>query len=268
MKYDRIGKTYNSTRIPDERITRRILNYLKLPKNSKVLDVGAGTGNYSYEIAKAGFKVTAVEPSETMRKQAKQHDNLEWISAFAEDLPFNNNAFDGLVCTLATHHFSNLELSFREMDRVVKDEGKLIIFTADPRICLDTCWIADYFREIVLESCKSQPDLKKFKELFEENTTRKTEVYSFPLPHNLKDKFFFSGWRTPEAYLDELYRAGISSLATAPKEKVEENVLRLKDDLTTGWFQEKYGDLLDLTEYDCGYFFLVGNPRVSDNRLT
>jgi ubiquinone/menaquinone biosynthesis C-methylase UbiE len=258
MKYDQIGKTYNHTRVPDERITNCIVSHLNLPLDSKVLDVGAGTGNYTYELAKLGFKVTALEPSETMRNQAKQHENLDWLPGFAEELPFNDNSFDGLICTLATHHFSNLSLCFQEMDRVVKEQGKIVIFSADPRICLDTCWITDYFKEIVEESCKSQPKLDEFKDLFEVSTRRKAAVHPFLLPHNLDDKFFFSGWRNPRAYLDEIYHAGISSLATAPKELVENNVERLNADLTSGKFYTKYGDQLDLMEYDCGYFFLVG----------
>jgi ubiquinone/menaquinone biosynthesis C-methylase UbiE len=258
MKYDEIGKTYNQTRTADERITNKIITYLNLPKDSKVLDVGAGTGNYSYELANAGFKVTAVEPSDIMRNQAKQHQNLVWLSGVAEQLPFENNEFDGLICTLATHHFSDLELSFREMNRVVRDEGRIVIFSADPRICLNTCWISKYFRDIVNDSCKTLPEIDEFKRLFELNTSRKAELYPFLLPCNLKDKFFFSGWRNPEAYLDESFRAGISSFAAAPTELVNENIKKLQDDLTSGRFQKLYGDIFELTEYDCGYFFLVG----------
>lgn len=215
MKYDRIGKTYNNTRMPDQRITERIkriteriISYLNQAPGSQIIDIGAGTGNYSYELAKNGFEVIAVELSETMRNQGKQHKNLKWIAGTAEELPIEDNSVDGVICTLAIHHFTNLVLSFREMARVVKKHGKIIIFTADPRTVSDSCWIAEYFREIVEQSCNDQPDLQLFKQLFEENSGRTANIYPFPLPHDLKDKFFFSGWRTLELYLDDVYRSG------------------------------------------------------------
>ena len=47
MGYDSIGKTYTRTRHADPRITRAILDALDLPSGSRVVDVGAGTGNDS-----------------------------------------------------------------------------------------------------------------------------------------------------------------------------------------------------------------------------
>lgn len=257
-KYDQIGKTYNSTRVADRRITDRIIQYLDLPTGSRILDVGAGTGNYSYELADRGYKVIAIEPSETMRRQGKQHNNLKWVAGFAESLPVKDHSVDGVICTLATHHFTDLELCFREMARVVKDHGKIVIFTADPRTAFELCWITDYFREIVDQSCKDQPELHIFKQLFDTNTTRNSNIEPFLLPFDLKDKFFFSGWRTPELYLDELYRAGISSLATAPRDLLDNNLKRLYSDLESNKWKQQYGEILNHEDYDCGYYFLVG----------
>ncbi|MOA50861.1 hypothetical protein D3C78_1739330 [compost metagenome] len=78
------------------------------------------------------------------------------------------------------------------------------------------------------------------------------------MPYDVTDKFFFSGWRTPELYLDEVYRAGISPLASAPRELLDHNLTRLSDDLESNKWNEQYGEVLNLEEYDCGYYFLVG----------
>lgn len=258
MKYDQIGKTYNSTRIPDQRIVDKINHYLDQPSGSLIVDIGAGTGNYTYELARFGHEVVAIEPSETMRNQAKKHDHIKWIDAVAEKLPLDDGSVDGVVCTLATHHFTDLEQSFREMARVVKSHGKIVIFTADPRIVAESCWIWGYFQEIVEESCKSQPEASAFKELFEGSTQKGSNLHRFPLPYDLKDKFFFSGWRTPELYLEEKFRAGVSSLATAPSELLQANLEYLEADLKSRKWHEKYGHILNQSEYDCGYFFLVG----------
>jgi ubiquinone/menaquinone biosynthesis C-methylase UbiE len=258
VKYDNIGKTYNKTRMADERITGQLVELLDLPVNSRILDIGAGSGNYSYELAKLGYNVIAIEPSETMRKQGKQHEKLEWREGIAESLPADDKSVDGVICTLATHHFDDLALSFREMNRVVTEAGRIVIFTADPRKCFGHCWITDYFREIVEQSCQYHPPVDELAQIMTDNTRRKITIRSFPLPYDLKDNFFFSGWKRPEAYLDENYRAGISSLATAPKELLVKNIKRLTDDLKSGEWLRTYGFVLNETEYDCGYVFLVG----------
>lgn len=79
-EYDRIGKTYTSTRAADPRISQNLIELLKLPPNSSIIDIGAGSGNYSLALAEHGFRVTAVELSEIMRKQEKYRDGKSSFS--------------------------------------------------------------------------------------------------------------------------------------------------------------------------------------------
>lgn len=255
-KYDLIGKTYNSTRKADIRITKTIIKELKTNIPSTIIDVGAGTGNYSMELSVHGFDVLAVEPSRVMREQGKKHKNLRWLSGVAEQLPFEDNSMDGAVCLLATHHFSDLEKSLKEMIRVVKKNGTVLIFTADPRLCPNNFWLRDYFSNIIEESYNIYPQINDFKDLFEEVSGNTVDVIKFPIPHDIIDQFFFSGWRHPELYLDSTFRAGISSLSNLPKELLEPSLSKLKEDLNSGLWYNKNSSILELTEYDGGYRFL------------
>ncbi len=121
-KYDLIGKTYNATRKADPRITKAILDCLAIDEKGIVADIGAGTGNYTYELAKRGLKVIAVEPSEIMIQQGKKHANIEWIKGKAEQIPIEAGSVDGVICILATHHFDNLEKSISEMYRIIESK--------------------------------------------------------------------------------------------------------------------------------------------------
>lgn len=86
--YDTIGKDYNTTRRPDERILSGLLALLNCPKYSRIADIGAGTGNYSFELASGGYSVCAIDPSWLMMGQGRRHERLQWIQAFAERIPF------------------------------------------------------------------------------------------------------------------------------------------------------------------------------------
>ncbi|HOZ61401.1 MAG TPA: class I SAM-dependent methyltransferase, partial [Smithellaceae bacterium] len=79
-RYDTIGTNYNSCRNADARIISVLKDLLGLPEGSVVVDVGAGTGNYSNALAASGYKLKAVEPSEVMRRQAVPSLNVEWLA--------------------------------------------------------------------------------------------------------------------------------------------------------------------------------------------
>jgi ubiquinone/menaquinone biosynthesis C-methylase UbiE len=261
QKYDTIGKTYSATRRAEPRIVEQIYRFLDLSPGSELVDIGAGTGNYSLELAKTGYKVTAVEPSLTMIQQAKSHRNLDWIMASAEQLPFEAYKFDGAVCTLAVHHFSDVESSFREMVRVVRRDGSIVIFISDPRLTDEKCWLTDYFDPILKHSYQVYPKLADLMDTLERVSEHSVYVKPFFLPVDMSDRFFMTGWRHPEWYLDPVFRQGVSPLASAPKDVVEKCVSRLASDLETGAWEQQYGDMLKLTTCDGGYRFLVVNFR-------
>ena len=255
--YDSIGNNYDETRRADERILSLIVSLLDRPPGSLIADIGAGTGNYSYELAKAGYIVRALEPSEEMRRQGKRHDGLEWFNGFAEDVPFESGLFDGVICTLATHHFSSLEASFVEMRRIMKCGARLVIFTTDLRMAEESCWIRDYFKPQYDFACGIHPELGYFTGLAESVFRSKADVTRFPLPHDLADRFFYSAWRYPEQYLDAGFRKGISCFALVDDKTTAASLRRLESDLKSGAWDAKYGFYRSREFYDGGYYFLT-----------
>mgnify|MGYP005831270271 CR=1 FL=1 len=253
--YNQIGKTYNTTRKADPRITKFILQQLNLEHSATILDIGAGTGNYSYELADVGYNVIALEPSEIMRTQGKQHRNIYWKEGVAERIPLKDASVDGIICTLASHHFQELSLCFQEMRRVLKENGKIVIFTLDPRLCEEDCWLFDYFEPVLENAYRIHPPVKEFSQLLKEQIERPVTVVPYPLPYNLVDQFFFTGWRSPERYLDDDFQRGTSPLAKG--EDTMKCLEKLRFDLENGIWFENYKQILILDEYDCGHFFLV-----------
>lgn len=257
QEYDEIGQTYNATRRADPRIVDQMIKLLGLPQEAAILDVGAGTGNYSLEWAKHGYHVTALEPSLVMHQQGHSHPNLKWILGSAENMPFEDQSFDGIVSTLAVHHFSNVERSFREMTRAVRKGGSIVLFISDPRLCPKDSWLADYFEPIFQRSNQVYPKLNDLVDTMERVSDCMVHIHPFLLPPDMTDRFFMTGWRNPEWYLDPLFRQGVSPLANAPADMVEDCVQRLARDLDVGAWFEKYGEILTQTTYDGGYRFLV-----------
>lgn len=103
----------------------------------QILDVACGTGDSTIAIAKAagsGSRVTGVDISEgmmslVMRKAAHEgvHDRIRLKMADAEDLPFEDGAFDRVTCQFGIRNFEHKELALKEFLRVLKPGGKVVI---------------------------------------------------------------------------------------------------------------------------------------------
>lgn len=267
-KYDVIGKDYNETRRPDKRIVNLLVECLDLPTGSNVIDIGAGTGNYTKTIAEFGHFVTAVEPSATMISKACRHKNIEWKKSAAENIPLSDTTFDGAYCTLSMHHFANLEKSLTEIFRVLKPEGKFVAFTADPRRSAEGFWMPQYFGPIYDRITKIFPKTQelvdKIKVVSKNNSI---EITPFPIPYDIEDGFYCSSWRYPEKYLNPTFRQGISHFQLADQADVQEMLKSLRQDIDSGEWDRNFGDIRKRNFFDCGYYFISATKHfVSDNQ--
>jgi hypothetical protein len=81
-----------------------------------------------------------------------------------------------------------------------------------------------------------------------------------PVSWDCRDGFFSAFWRRPEAYLDPMVRAGISTLAKRSEAELAEGLARLREDVASGAWARRHADLLALEELDLGYRLLVSRP--------
>ncbi len=255
--YNKIGKNYNSTRRADERITENLITLLNCPAGSNIIDIGAGTGNYSYELAKHYNAVYALEPSEVMIKQGKKHKNLKWFNGFAEKIPFGDNYFDGALCTLASHHFSESDKAFKEIHRILKPGSNFVLFTFDTRKTENNDWLREYFEPFYKKACSIAPNqeliIKALKDLYKNEII----ITSFKLPPNLTDGFFYAAWKYPEKYLERSFRNGISVFSMEEEKLVDAIIKHLEIDLKEGIWDNKYKNIRKLNKFDGGYYFLT-----------
>lgn len=260
--YNAIGHTYTRSRRADPRIADGLMRLLALPEGGVVADIGAGTGNYTYALAERGLYMIAVEPSPVMREQATPHERVVWKEGVAEWIPIADNGVGGVVSTLALHHFSDLAQAFREMARIV-GAGPIVLFTFDTAVVEAlSLWMRDYWPAFFADASSTFPPLSEVARIAEQATGRTAEIVPFPLPPDLTDLMLASGWRRPEIYLDPDVRAGISSFALGDPETVAEGVERLRRDLQSGIWEDKYGTIRQEESFDAGYRFLVLPPHL------
>jgi ubiquinone/menaquinone biosynthesis C-methylase UbiE len=103
------------------------------------LDVATGGGFTAAAFAPLVGEVTALDVSTAMLEQARERaraagvSNVVFESGAAEALPFPPDAFDGVICRLAAHHFLSVPMFAAEAYRVLRPGGRLLVTdTSEP----------------------------------------------------------------------------------------------------------------------------------------
>ena len=112
-------------------LQRVALDALELCADDRLLDVGCGTGAAVRLAAPRVERATGVDLSPAMIERARELaaglDNVEFIEADSERLPFDDGAYTAVVCTTSFHHYPNPERAASELARVLEPGGRLVV---------------------------------------------------------------------------------------------------------------------------------------------
>jgi demethylmenaquinone methyltransferase/2-methoxy-6-polyprenyl-1,4-benzoquinol methylase len=117
---------------------RRAADMAALSPGDRALDVATGTGDLALELAQRvgpGGEVVATDFSERMLELARAKASARGAEgarvvirpANALDLPFDDGEFDAATVGFGARNFSDLEQGLREMARVVRPGGRVVV---------------------------------------------------------------------------------------------------------------------------------------------
>ena len=139
--YDRWAASYGENMNPVQVLEAEALARL-LPdlQGLTVLDLGCGKGRVSRLALERGASATVgVDVSEAMLEAAALDvptPRAQWIQADAQDLPFDDAAFDVVVGGLMMGHVPHLEAALAEIARVLRPGGVLVLSDFHPYAAL------------------------------------------------------------------------------------------------------------------------------------
>jgi ubiquinone/menaquinone biosynthesis C-methylase UbiE len=117
----------------DDQVADRFRTALAKAGRGRVLDVACGPGVVTAAIASRAASVVAFDATEQMLEKARARcakaglRNVQFKCGDAENLPFKEAQFDGLITRLAVHHFADPQRAFDEMFRVLRPQGIAVI---------------------------------------------------------------------------------------------------------------------------------------------
>jgi len=134
MVLNKIKYYFSKNLTTSQLINRSFLRKEARKLKGNILDLGSGTGEYSLLMAKnPDNQVVALDGSEKLsvdlQKKVDQLKikNLKVIHSDAHQLPFEDNSFDSCFCNTVLEHVKDPEQIVKEVRRVLKPEGKLMI---------------------------------------------------------------------------------------------------------------------------------------------
>lgn len=244
--YDKNGTGYASIRRPDPRIGA-VIN-AALGDARTVLNVGAGAGSYEPE----GRYVLALEPSSTMRAQ-RPAGAAPAVRGVAEDLPFDDDAFDAVMAVYTVHQWPDLAQGLAELRRVSR--GPVVVVAGDGD-ALPRFWLNDYAPELIAAEQRRYPPIADIAAAI----GSRAEVRTVPIPIDCTDGLTEAFYARPERLLDPAVRRAQSSWGFLSPEVEPRFVETLTADLASGRWDELYGEWRTRPEYESAIRLIVGWP--------
>jgi SAM-dependent methyltransferase len=135
--YDLWAPTYDAAGNPvvalDAKHSLRVLD----PRPGELLlDAGFGTGRYLRSIAEAGARVVGIDFSHGMLAVARRASPNAQLAAvdLRSGLPFGDDHFDAVLCSLVGEHLPEIGGPLREFKRLIRPGGRAVFSVYHPEI--------------------------------------------------------------------------------------------------------------------------------------
>lgn len=227
VAYDKISRVYDVSRSANSETIEKLIRLLDVARSSFLLDMGCGTGNYAVALQQVAENVIAIDVSMSMIQQAQAKFPSLWlVCGDATYLPFDSETFDGAFAIQVLHHVRDKVAFLREANRVLRKQACIAIHSCSHRQ-MQAFWFYHYFPKGLELDLRRIPDAKEIASLL-----KKAGFSNVGTEICYNDVVVAD--ETPESYLDNNYRNGISTFALLTKEDIESGCKKLQADIASG----------------------------------
>ncbi len=113
---------------------------------TRVLDVGCGEGRFCRLLKQHDISTVGIDPIQSLLEEAKRRDpSGDYRLGQAEQLEFETSSFDLVVSYLSLIDIADFRTAIREMARVVRPNGILLVANLNSFItpCIAQSWVKD-----------------------------------------------------------------------------------------------------------------------------
>jgi len=131
--FDLAAERYDASRPKyPEWLIKDLVAKTGLDENSRILEVGPGTGQLTLQLAKLGFSLVGVELGGNLARIAqsnlKGHEKVEIVTSDFDEYPLPEGYYD-LIIAATSFHWLNPATRFQRTGSAIKDQGFLAIIS-------------------------------------------------------------------------------------------------------------------------------------------
>jgi ubiquinone/menaquinone biosynthesis C-methylase UbiE len=137
INYGQVASGYDKSRCVEPGIADALVAGLRSLRAQSVLEIGAGTGNYTDALTERGLSVVALDRSPAMIEIGADKTSAHWILSDASSIPLRTRSVDAIVAVNVLHHLRALPTTLAEFRRVARVGA---VLQAVVRENLETLW--------------------------------------------------------------------------------------------------------------------------------
>jgi demethylmenaquinone methyltransferase / 2-methoxy-6-polyprenyl-1,4-benzoquinol methylase len=129
---------------------KAVIRQARLEPNSRLLDLGSGTGDLAREAIaqQPGVEVVAADFTLEMMRVGDRNGSLPWSAADALNLPFGDETFDAIVSGFLMRNVGDVQQALKEQYRTLKPGGRIVILDTTkpkPNLLSPFIWLHMHF---------------------------------------------------------------------------------------------------------------------------
>ncbi len=231
INYGPVAAGYDYSRCVEPVIAVALVEALKSLGARSVLEIGAGTGNYTGALTASGLSVIALDRAPAMIEIGAHKTSARWILSNASALPLRTRSVDAIAGVNVLHHLA-LPSALSEFRRVARRGA---VMQAVVRENLETLWYRHYFPEIDEVLLPLHPTLGSLiTAMFHAGFSR---VASAKIFYSGRGDLTFEAARTrPHLLFDSGFRASTSGFRRLERAGIARGLAELERDLDSGAF--------------------------------
>ncbi|MDH3376112.1 MAG: methyltransferase domain-containing protein [Gammaproteobacteria bacterium] len=167
IDYDHLAADYANHRTVNPEVVRSLISDARLTTESRVLEIGCGTANYTVALHVATqCQCSGIDPSpEMLRRASKDNESISLQPGRAEQLEFPGARFDLVFSVDVIHHVEDRGKALQEAYRVLAPHGRLCTVTDSASIIRNRQPLAAYFPDTIDIELSRYPSVGKLKVL-------------------------------------------------------------------------------------------------------
>jgi SAM-dependent methyltransferase len=189
INYDELAADYARHRRLHPGVLANLIERGRLTGDSRVLEVGCGTGNYISAIfERLGCRCGGLDPSVGMLATARERaPEIVFLQGKAESLPFDDQSLDLVFSVDVIHHVGDRSAFFREAMRVLTPGGRICTATDSEADIARRRPLSSHFPETVAVELRRYPRIATLHTEMDDAGFRDVHDEQVELPYGLTE---------------------------------------------------------------------------------